>query len=71
MVQSSWVDARDATGRVLISRVAQAGEQLVVDGQLPIKLTIGNAAGVELRFRQKAIDLPSLTRDNVARLQLP
>lgn len=70
-VQASWVEARDARGRVLISRIVSAGEQLQLSGELPMRLVIGNAAGVELSFRQQRIDLPALTRDNVARLQLP
>ncbi len=70
-VQASWVEARDAQGRVLVSRLVGTGEQLQLDGELPIRLVIGNAAGVELSFRQQRIDLPALTRDNVARLQLP
>lgn len=70
-VQASWVEARDAQGRVLVSRLVPAGEQLVLEGTLPVRLVIGNAVGVELSFRQQRIDLPALTRDNVARLQLP
>ena len=70
-VQASWVEARDAQGRALVSRLVAAGEQVRLNGELPIRLVIGNAAGVELTFRQQRIDLPALTRDNVARLQLP
>jgi cytoskeleton protein RodZ len=70
-VQASWVEARDAQGRSLVSRLLAPGEQLQINGELPIRLVIGNAVGVELTFRQQRIDLPALTRDNVARLQLP
>ncbi len=71
VVQQSWVEARDAQGRVLVSRLIDGGERLQLDGALPIRLVIGNATGVELTFRQQRIDLPALSRDNVARLQLP
>ena len=70
-VQASWVEARDAQGRVLISRLLAAGEELAIEGEKPVRMVIGNAAGVELLFRQQRVDLPALTRDNVARLQLP
>ncbi len=70
-VQPSWVEARDAQGRVLLSRLVAAGEDLALDGEKPIRLVIGNAAGVTLNFRQQRVDLQALTRDNVARLQLP
>ena len=71
IVQPSWITARDASGQQLISRLALPGEQMTLEGALPISLVIGNAAGVQLRFRKEAIDLPAMTRDNVARLRLP
>jgi cytoskeleton protein RodZ len=70
-VQASWVEARDGQGQVLVSRVLATGEDLALEGESPVRLVIGNAAGVEVRFRQQVIDLQTTTRDNVARLQLP
>jgi cytoskeleton protein RodZ len=69
--QSSWIEARDTTGRLIVSRLVETGEQLAIEGEPPISLVIGNAAGVELRFKQKRVDLQTLTSNNVARLQLP
>jgi cytoskeleton protein RodZ len=66
----SWVDVRDGGGRVLVSRVVQAGERLEIDGPLPLRLTIGNAAVTRLDFRGRAVDLAPGTRDNVARIEL-
>lgn len=68
---ASWVEVQDARGTVLLSRSVQAGESLAVEGVLPLRLTIGNAAGTQLSFRGAAVDLGPNTRDNVARLQLP
>lgn len=67
---ASWVQVRDAGGRVLLSRTLAAGESVGLDGQLPLRLTIGNAAQTELEFRGSAVDLAAATRDNVARLEL-
>jgi cytoskeleton protein RodZ len=67
----SWVEVRDANGRVLLSRLVATGEQLSLQGPLPLRLVVGNALGVQLRFRQQPVDLVPATRDNVARLQLP
>lgn len=67
---SSWVEARDARGQVLLSRTLQRGESVGLDGALPIRLTIGNASGTRVAFRGEAIDLALKTRDNVARLEL-
>jgi cytoskeleton protein RodZ len=69
--EASWVEARDAGGRVLLSRLLSAGERLALDGALPVRLTIGNARGTELSFRGQRVDLSPRTRDNVARVELP
>jgi cytoskeleton protein RodZ len=67
---ASWVDARDGGGRVLLSRVVRAGERLDLDGAVPLRLTIGNAAVTHLDFRGQPVDLAPSTRDNVARIEL-
>jgi cytoskeleton protein RodZ len=67
---SSWVEARDGRGRLLLSRVVESGEELGLDGALPIRMTIGNAQATTLAFRGQPVDLQPSTRDNVARVQL-
>lgn len=69
--QSSWVEVRDARGNTLLSRIVTAGETVALDGALPIRMTIGNAAGTQLLFKGQAVDLSTRTRDNVARVELP
>jgi len=69
-LQASWVEARDARGRVLLSRVMSSGESLPLDGQMPIRLTVGNAIGTQVTLRGKPVDLGPQTRDNVARIEL-
>ena len=66
----SWIEARDGSGRVLLSRMVQAGERLDLDVSAPIRLTIGNAAVTRLDFRGQPVDLQPSTRDNVARVEL-
>jgi len=67
----SWIDVQDGHGQTLLSRNVLPGEDVGVDGTLPIRLTIGNAAATQLVFRGKPVNLAASTRDNVARLQLP
>lgn len=69
--EPSWVDVRDANGQVLLSRTVLPGESVGLDGALPIRLVIGNAAATRLGFRGRPVDLASRTRDNVARVELP
>jgi cytoskeleton protein RodZ len=68
--EATWVEARDGSGQLLLSRTVQPGESVGLDGRLPIRLTIGNAAATQLTFRGQAIDLRERTRDNVARVDL-
>ncbi len=67
---ASWVEARDGRGQVLLYRMVLPGESVGLDGALPIRLTIGNAAAMQIGFRGKPVDLAPSTRDNVARVEL-
>jgi cytoskeleton protein RodZ len=67
----SWIEVQDGSGQTLLSRSVQPGESVSVDGALPLRLTIGNAAATQLVFRGRPVDLSASTTDNVARLQLP
>lgn len=66
----TWVEVVDGQSKVLVSRLLLSGESLALDGALPFKLKIGNAAATEVAFRGQTVNLASSTRDNVARLEL-
>jgi cytoskeleton protein RodZ len=68
--ETSWIEVQDGRGPVLLSRTVQPGESVGLDGALPLRLTIGNAAATQLVFRGRPVDLAGATRDNVARLEL-
>lgn len=69
--EDSWVDIRDAKGRVVLSRLVRAGEALSLSGVAPLQVKIGNARGTDLQFRGRAVDLSgAAARDNVARMEL-
>jgi cytoskeleton protein RodZ len=70
VAEDSWVEVRDAQGRVLLSRTVQPGEAVGVDGAMPLRAVIGNAAGTRLWLRGQPVELAPLTRDNVARVEL-
>ncbi|MGI9152827.1 MAG: RodZ domain-containing protein [Rubrivivax sp.] len=46
------------------------GEVVALDPGAGWKLTIGNAAGTQVRWRGRVVDLAGSTRDNVARVEL-
>lgn len=66
----SWVEVTDAHGQALIARVLEPGESVGLDGAMPLKVRIGNAAATQLTFRGQPLALAAYTRDNVARLEL-
>jgi cytoskeleton protein RodZ len=68
---ASWVEVRDAKGQVILSRTVTPADPVGLDADLPMKLTIGNAASTTLVFRGQPVDLKPSTRDNVARVALP
>ncbi len=69
-VAQQVVEVIDAQGQVVFSRIVKAGEQVGVDGALPLRVRVGNVAVTRLSFRGQALDLAAATRDNVARLEL-
>ncbi|WP_127996479.1 helix-turn-helix domain-containing protein [Piscinibacter defluvii] len=66
----SWIEVIDARGQTLLSRVLTPGEAVGLDGAMPLRLTIGNAAATTVSLRGQPVDLAPRTRDNVARLEL-
>ncbi len=67
---SSWIEITDASGQAVLSRLLQPGENVPLDGALPMKVRIGNASGTQLSFRGQPVALAPFTRDNIARLEL-
>ena len=68
--ETSWIEVRDARGEVLLARNLSAGESVSLDGALPLRVTVGNAAATQVSFRGQAVALAASTRENVARLEL-
>lgn len=68
--QASWVELRDATGQVRLSRVLGAGESVELPFSAPLALTVGNAAATAVWVNGRSIDLAGSTRENVARIEL-
>jgi cytoskeleton protein RodZ len=69
-VGETWVEVQDARGQTLLSRKVGAGESLGLNGDVPLRVTIGNATNTQLTFRGQMVDLKANTEGNVARLQL-
>jgi len=66
----SWVEIKDGSGTTIFSRLNTAGTERVIRGTPPLTVVVGNAHGVKLTYRDKAIDLGPHTRVDVARVTL-
>ena len=70
VTEASWIEAADLQGRQVWARTLTPGEVVDLESSNGLRLTIGNAAGTQVRWRGQVIDLSSATRDNVARIEL-
>lgn len=66
----TWLEVRDSTGRLRIQRLVKAGERLSFEEGSTYTVVVGNAAATDLIVRGKAMDLLSLTKNNVVRLEV-
>ncbi|AOJ01987.1 MULTISPECIES: helix-turn-helix domain-containing protein [Burkholderia] len=74
VAQDCWFSVRDKNGKELFSSLVRAGETKQIAGDAPLKVTIGNKAGLEsIAFDGKPVDPAkySTARGNVARFALP
>lgn len=70
MREDSWVEVKDQANKTLVSRLMKAGETYSAKLEGPIKITIGNAAGVDASLRGVPLELQSASKNNVVRLSL-
>jgi cytoskeleton protein RodZ len=66
----SWIEVIDARGQSLIARTVEPGENIELDGPVPLKVKIGNAAATAVVFRSQTLELAPFTRGNLARFEL-
>ena len=69
-LRDSWIEVTDAHGQALLSRTLKSGESVGLEGDLPLRLRIGNVAGTEVSFRGRAVALEPYNRNNLARFEL-
>ena len=68
--ESSWMQAKDKSGKVVFEKMLAAGSTETFEGEAPLSVWIGNAKGTRLTFLDKPVDLTASTKNNVARLTL-
>jgi cytoskeleton protein RodZ len=68
--QLSWVEIKQANGKILLSQLNPAGTRQLIDGVPPFEVVIGNAAKVRLKYDDAPVDLRPYFKVDVARLRL-
>jgi cytoskeleton protein RodZ len=66
----SWVEIRDASGRMVHRQLNTPGSSVEVTGQPPFDLLVGNAARVRMTYNGRPIDLEPYIEVTVARFSL-
>jgi len=66
----SWVEIKQANGKVLMSQLNPAGTRQFVEGMPPFEIVIGNAPSVRLKYNDAPVDLRPYFKVDVARLAL-
>jgi cytoskeleton protein RodZ len=64
---ASWVEIRDAKGRILLSRLNSPGSEAEVAGKPPFNVVVGNAPEVQMFYNDQEFDLEPHTKVAVAR----
>ena len=66
----SWVQIKQANGKILLSQLNPAGSRQSIEGVPPFEVVIGNAANVRLKYNDAPVDLRPYFKVDVARLTL-
>lgn len=70
LTADSWVEVSTADGEVLESSLLRAGSSRSFPLEAGLRVSLGNAGGVELRLNGESIDVSAFQRANVARFRL-
>ena len=67
----TWVDIKDDSGYQLVFELIRAEYELMLTGEAPFNVFLGNGHGVELIYNDETIDISTRIRDNnTARLKI-
>mgnify|MGYP000378799080 CR=1 FL=1 len=66
-----WVNIYDATGERIAWGVKKSGYVMTIEGQPPLKVTIGKPELAEINFNGEVIDMSQFNLGNIAKFTLP
>lgn len=65
-----WTQVTDADGKVLLSGLKRAGDQLALSGKAPLELRLGFARGAQVTYNGQGVDVAPHMTGETARLKL-
>ena len=68
--EDAWLEVKDGTGQILYRHMNLKGSTLVLAGEAPLELVIGNAAQVRMIYNGRPLELTPYISANVARFSL-
>ncbi|MCS4295923.1 cytoskeleton protein RodZ [Comamonas sp. BIGb0152] len=68
--QDSWVQVKEASGKVVFEKTIRAGTTEDIAATPPLRLIVGNVAGVEMQLRGSVFDLKKVTKGSTARFEV-
>ena len=67
---TSWIDVRDAAGKIILTGEMRKGDRRVLKGDPPYSFVIGNAKAAAVTVGNRPLDLSTRGRGGVARFKL-
>lgn len=68
--EDAWLEVKDGTGQTLYRHMNLKDHDLVLSGQPPLEVVIGNATQVRMTYNGRPLDLTPYINANVARFSL-
>jgi len=69
-LKEAWIEITDAAKRSLFYGLAKPGEAVLISGEQPFKLVLGNASELSVRYDGKGVEINQFMRKGVARFTL-
>lgn len=69
--EQTWVRVTDATGKEVFNKTKAPNTEDMAEGKPPFQVVIGNAAGVQVFYKDQPVDITSHTKANVSHLTVP
>lgn len=69
-MKQAWVEITDAAKKSLFYGLAEPGEAILISGEQPFKLVLGNASEVRLRYDGQRVEINQFMHKGVARFTL-